>query len=382
MKAKSMALLGLAAAVAVGPHLMLAAIWYTGGALPARFAGGGFQAGPAFGLPDLFQAGPQGQACTRDELQAMRGAVVPIREYKVSGPVTHANLSVYRIHGRDTLKGAKVLPLQSALAQDLAVVHEGALAIDNLAAVPVFIQSGDIVKGGSQDRVLSSDTLVAPGSHRLPLSVFCVEAGRCGPRGQELSHSFQSATEQLPGKRLHLAARHRRSQIDVWNGVSDVQRALACNVGGSVQSPLSQTSLQLTLENGLVQQSIQDYLAKVAPLPPDESDAIGMVVVVNNEIQSADIYASAELFRELWPKLVKASAVAALAERNGEAPQAAPSAKAVHRFLAQMEQSENCRHDLAEGTRVLQQETEQGLLFDTCDLSRQNLVLHRSILAK
>ena len=41
---------------------------------------------------------------------------------------------------------------------------------------------------------------------------------------------------------------------------------------------------------------------------------IGMVVAVNNQIQSADIYASSDLFRELWPKLMRANAVAALAE--------------------------------------------------------------------
>jgi hypothetical protein len=333
-------------------------------------------------MPDPFQAGPRGQACTHEELRALRGSMVPLSDCAVVGPFTHANLSVYLIHGADGVRGQKVLPLQSALEQNLAVVHEGAINVDNFAALPLFIQAGDIVKGGSQDRVLPYDYLVAPGQNRLPLTVFCVEAGRSGPRGQELSRSFQTATEQLPGKRLHLAARHRQSQLEVWDGVRQVQLALAQNVGGSVQSPQSQTSLQLTLENGLVQRSIQDYLTDLAPLPDGKDDVIGIVVAINNQIQSADIYVSSDLFRELWPKLMRANAVAALAERKAGAVGAPPTAAVVQTFLARACRGDECRHELTDGTRVLCQETAQSLLFDTCDPARQNLVLHRSFLAK
>jgi hypothetical protein len=385
MKAKTFALVVLAAAVALAPHLVFATLWYASSDAPDRAAprfAGGVQPAPMFDLADPFQVGPRGQACTSADLKALRGPVVPLDDCTVTGPFTHANLSVYLIHGRDTLQGQQVMPLQSALEQNLVVVHEGALAIDNFAAVPVFIQAGDIVKGGSQDRVLPSDHLVAIGRHHLPLTVFCVEAGRSGPRGHEVSTSFQSATEQLPGKRLNLAARHRHSQLEVWNGVRDVQQALARNVGGSVQSPQSQTSLQLTLENGLVQRSIQKYLDELATVPNREQDVIGVAVAVNNQIQSADIYASSGLFRELWPKLMKANAVAALTERQGGAPGAPPTAAAVHKFLTRTEKGEDCQHDLADGTRVLRQEAAQSLLFDTCDPARQNLVLHRSFLAK
>lgn len=385
MKARTLALLVLAAAVALAPHLVFATLRYASNSVPDRRAtrfAGGVQPAPMFDLNDAFLAGPRAQACTPDDLKALRGPVVPLNECTVTGPFTHANLSIYLIHGGDTLKGQQVMPLQSALEQNLVVVHEGALAIDNFAAVPVFIQAGDIVKGGSQDRVLPSDHLVAIGRNRLPLTVFCVEAGRSGPRGQELSTSFQSAAEQLPGKRLNLAARYRRSQLEVWNGVGEVQQALARSVGGSVQSPQSRTSLQLTLENELVQRSIQNYLDELAPVPGRDKDVIGVAVAVNNQIQSADIYASSALFRELWPKLLKANAIAALTERQGGALAAPPTAAAVQKFMKRAEQGEDCQHEVADDTRVLRQEAAQSLLFETCDPARDNLVLHRSFLAK
>jgi hypothetical protein len=324
---------------------------------------------------------PAGAPCAKEELQALRGQVVPARDCAVSGPFTHANLSIYLIHGPDTLKGQKVMTLQAALEQNLVVVHEGRMAIDNRGTVPVFIQAGDIIKGGNQDRVLPYDQLVPPQTTGAPLVAFCVESGRSFPRGQELSSAFQSATEQLPGKQLNLAARYRQSQAEVWNGVRQTQLALAQNVGASVQSPQSQTSLQLTLENQRVHQAIQDYLNELAPLPAGKKDVIGFAVAVNGQIQNAEVYASSALFGDLWPKLVKASAVAALAERQRGAA-AAPSKEAVQQFLADGEAGQAFQQTVGNRNLVIRQETDRQLLFDTCDPTRQNLVLHRSYLAK
>src|SRR5207249_2487567 len=147
-----------------------------------------------------------------------------------------------------------------ALENNLAVVHEtgmGQLFIDNRGNAPLFIQSGDIVKGGTQDRVLPSDLLISPNTKRVPIAALCVESGRSFPRGDEVSSSFQTATDQLPGRDLKLAA-YRGEQQAVWNKVKAMQANLARNVGGTVQAKLSQTSLQLSLEHQRVKEAVQD----------------------------------------------------------------------------------------------------------------------------
>src|SRR5262249_58634887 len=83
---------------------------------------------------------------------------------RVSGPYTHANLTVFLLHGPDVVAGQKFLTLQEALEQKKAVVHETSqvneLAVENLADdVSLFLQTGDIIKGGKQDRVISFDLL-------------------------------------------------------------------------------------------------------------------------------------------------------------------------------------------------------------------------------
>src|SRR5947209_7386929 len=40
--------------------------------------------------PDLVPLAPAGEPCTREALGTLRGPVVPVRDYTVSGPFTHS----------------------------------------------------------------------------------------------------------------------------------------------------------------------------------------------------------------------------------------------------------------------------------------------------
>ena len=90
----------------------------------------------------------------------------------LSGPYTHANLSIFLIHGQSTVDGEAFITLSEAMERELVTVHEtgnvGELAIENRSEeLSVFIQSGDIVKGGRQDRTLAYDVVVPPRSGRV-----------------------------------------------------------------------------------------------------------------------------------------------------------------------------------------------------------------------
>jgi hypothetical protein len=320
------------------------------------------------------------QAVPPQDLAKTRGAAVLAKDYSLSGPHTHGNLTVYMIHGRDAIKDLRVLTLQEGLEQNAAVVRDqGQLTIANRSKMPLFIQAGDIVKGGNQDRTLPYDMLVPPNTAQMPIAAMCVEAGRSTRRPEDLSASFILATEQLPGRTLRLAA-YRHNQQGVWNGVQKMQEKLSRSVGGSVQSPKSATSLQLTLESPRVQQAIQDYLTDLLPAPGDDADVIGFAAVVNGNIHSADVYGSTELFRTLWPKLLRASAVEALAEKQPRIA-AAPASEDVQAFLIEAEKAPAFRQS-PNRTTLLRHESTRSLLYDTCDPGHDNAVLHRSVLAK
>ena len=113
---------------------------------------------------------------------------------QVSGPIVHDNLAIYLVHGTGGGGGAVPLTLQEALAKGAVKVHEtgsvNALTVENTGKDEVFVQAGDIVKGGQQDRVLSVDLLLPPRSGEVSIAAFCVEPGRWTARGNEDVRQF------------------------------------------------------------------------------------------------------------------------------------------------------------------------------------------------
>lgn len=306
--------------------------------------------------------------------------------HRIKGPYTHANLAVYLIHGPDGRSRRPLLTLQEGLAQRKVVVHEtgqvNELAVENVSAdADVYIQAGDIVKGGRQDRMISQDFIVPAGSGKMPIASFCVERGRWSRRGNEAAHAFSGSTDQAVGKALKVAARRKGDQGEVWREVAAAQEKLGRSVGGTVASPASASSLQLTLENGKVQASVDEYLDALSSRGTRDKDVVGVAFAINGRPSSAEIYASRELFRKLWPKLLKAAAVEALAERGGAAAKAVAAAE-VEAWVAEADSARAEERLLSPRVKLLTREAEKNLLFETQDRDRKDGWLHRSYVAK
>lgn len=325
------------------------------------------------------------QATQKEKELAMQGS-----NFTISGPYAHKNLSVFLVHGADQLIGPPPLTLQEAMEGKTVVVHEtgnvNELAIENLSAEEVYVQSGDIVKGGRQDRVLAVDLIVPAHSGRLPIAAFCVEHGRWSQRGGESSAAFSASTSSLNSKDLKIAAKSSRSQRLVWDNVTKAQEKLTGNLGAPVAAAESASSLQLTLENRRVKETTQDYLKQLAPLIEGKPDVIGYAFAINGRINSADIYSSGALFRKLWPKMLDASAVEAIAELLPEEMKDGKfhpvTAEAIALFLKDAESGAVEQKDVTPRVLAIKRETGRNLFFETRDRDRGSVWLHRNYLAK
>src|SRR6516164_2755945 len=74
-------------------------------------------------------------------------------DYRISGPYTKGNLTVFLIHGKDAILDKKYLTLAEALEQKKAVVHEtkqvNEVSVENLSDdADLYLEAGDIIKGG------------------------------------------------------------------------------------------------------------------------------------------------------------------------------------------------------------------------------------------
>ncbi len=305
---------------------------------------------------------------------------------KITGPYTCQNLSIFLLHGKDRGPEHRYLTLQEALAEKKAVVHETSqvneLTIENFSGQEIYIQSGDIVKGGKQDRVLAFDLLIPPHSGRVPLASFCVEQGRWQRRGQETASQFSSSDTQLVTKDLKIAAKHLNSQGEVWKNVADAQTKLGAKLGAPVNAAQSASSLQLSLENEKVRETVEQYEQKLLPAVTGKNNVIGFACAINGKINSADLYSSHELFIKLWPKLLKASATEALAEREKTLASPPPSPQVVWSCLEEAGKGKSSEKQVSSRIRMVTRESESILLFETRDQNKNNDWIHQNYLRK
>jgi hypothetical protein len=149
-----------------------------------------------------------------------------------------------------------------------------------------------------------------------------------------------------------------------------------------VASAASPTSYQLTLENEQVQAITQAYLDALEPLVGAHPDAIGFVFAVNGQINSGEVYASVELFRKLWPKLLRAGAIEALSERGQDEAQVAPTPDSIATFLAEPESKPEATEQVTERISLATKDAPGAVLFETRDAAQNGAWLHRSYIAK
>ena len=139
------------------------------------------------------------------------------------------------------------------------------------------------------------------------------------------------------------------------------------------------TSMQLALETKSVVDATEGYRKALAKIVEGKPDVVGFVYAINGEINSAEVYSSGELFQRMWPKLLRASATEAYADRAKSKAAAAPSVEAVKSALAEADRGTEKSKDAAGRSTVTRKESAKTLLFETRD---QEAWIHRSYVVK
>jgi hypothetical protein len=330
--------------------------------------------------------------------------------YRISGPVVHENLAIYFVHG-PSAAGPVPLTLQEALAQGSAQVREtgnvNQLEVENAGDTEVFIQSGDIVKGGRQDRVLTVSLIIPSHSGPMPIASFCVEQGRWSGRGKEDAHRFATASTSVPSREAKIAMKApvaappteptrshpaymssvdvSRRQQAMWNDVAKTQDKLARAIAAPVAAPESRSSLQLSLENEKLKEAQAAYVKALKPAGEVGDDIIGYVFAINGKLNSADLYPSNGLFRKMWPKLLDANAIEAIGDKAaaGAAP---PSSAEVLVFLKAAEAGKAAEQPLTNAVKLETREAAGALFFESrrapASPGAEAAWVHRNYIAK
>ncbi len=273
--------------------------------------------------------------------------------------------------------------LEEAMENQTAFLHEtgdvNELLIENPGDADLFIQAGDIVKGGRQDRTLGADFIVPAKSGKVPIPVFCVESARWHKRRSESDAHFSKSSDYASSKKLRAALRTSKSQGEVWASVEEEQAKLSASIGLCAKAAMSPSSLQLSYEMEETTAAVDEYLGGLESAPSGES--IGVVWAINGKLSHADIYGSPVLFRKVWKKLLRAAAFEAIGERTGEAASTPCDIAEVSAWLEEAAAADSEEESLPPRTRLSTRKAKSQLRFETRDTTVAEPI-HLSILAQ
>jgi hypothetical protein len=189
--------------------------------------------------------------------------------------------------------------------------HVPEMRVRNSGDAPVLILDAEELVGAKQNRIVNVTILVAPQSE-VVIPVSCIEAGRWGYSRPSFAAAERVLNQEIRYRKAEAVTRSLKSkrtrfsdQRDVWAGVDK----MLCAV--SAASPTR------ALSDGYESRAnaIDDYLAAFKGQP----DQVGVIYRIGGVLAGLDLFGSERTFARAFPKLLRGSALQALAgyEKDG-----------------------------------------------------------------
>jgi hypothetical protein len=228
-------------------------------------------------------------------------------------PATHGGLTLTPIllEG-EALSPIEPLALEQALADGVLQVSEVSLSgsvpelrVKSTSDLPVLILDGEELVGAKQNRIVNVSILVPPHAE-VVIPVSCIEAGRWGYSRRSfeaaervLSHEIRMAKSASVTRSLKTRGAHASDQGEVWAGVDKALSALRTDSGTRALSDGYESRGE----------AIQDYLKALGAQPRQ----VGVIYRIHGALAGLDLLGSERSFARAYPKLLRGSALQAIA---------------------------------------------------------------------
>jgi len=187
------------------------------------------------------------------------------------------------------------------------------LTVENRTGHPVFLMSGDIVKGGNQDRIIAED-MVVPAVAIANVPVFCVEAGRWQYREEDADdaaakkvYAFKGYYNVAAGE-LRRTVKETQNQSAVWAKVGDITSANDASNGTSAYTGLEGSEAFV--------EARERYLSFFEGKFEGMENVVGVVAVNGDHIIASDVFGHPTLFQRQFPALLHSYVTDALTHEN------------------------------------------------------------------
>lgn len=270
------------------------------------------------------------------------------------------------------------------------------LMVVNRSEKPLYLMPGEIIVGGDQDRTIGEELVVAPDGKPVALDVFCVEHARWGRRDEreyagilasaESNGSIASTIDAAApiehlvneanqgkfigsvgslSKPARLAAQRGDGQGKVWEEVANE------NAKSKVEAATGTFAANYSDADSL--ERLQPYLDHFHDPVFGTKNIVGVVVAVNGEMESVDVFQSTPLFKKLWPKLLKSYALDAANAPQDENLQKVATREAADAFLKDIAQANMSTERAGDDVAISSGETERVLVFSAREIQSRDL---------
>ena len=176
------------------------------------------------------------------------------------------------------------------------------LVVKNHTKKAILVNSGEIIAGGKQDRVIGETKLIPPGSEDTYLNVFCVEKGRWTKK--EKSFKYAGNADMDLRKRIDVSAR----QAEVWKEVDRQfkERLIESETWSYNQLYPKATTTDTAYLNYFIER-----------MKHSDSSFAGFIAVAGNRIIGCELFASTNYTLKYYTQIIT-SFVHSLKRRDGE----------------------------------------------------------------
>jgi hypothetical protein len=185
-----------------------------------------------------------------------------------------------------------VISLGDAINKGIATVSERGTAstesvhwlrINNNSDTPILINSGEIIAGGRQDRMVSKDTILVPNHKDQYISVMCVEEERWTDKQKKFEYS------NYANNHLRKVLDETKNQVLIWHEIGNQLEG-----GGIKNNTLAY--LSRNLDKKIMGPGDEYFNFFDEKIKHSDTTIVGFVCVSGDKIIGSDIFASTNLF--------------------------------------------------------------------------------------
>lgn len=173
------------------------------------------------------------------------------------------------------------------------------LEMRNMSKEAIVIQSGEILVGGKQDRIIGQTMIIPPDKQRYYVNVYCVEKGRWARKPQPFRY-YRSADMGLRrandiGRKQHL----------IWENIENQFKTSGRKSETSAYKDIL-TERRFLEADSMYVKFFTDKLART------DSNFAGFVAITGNQIIGTDLYSTREMTMESFQTILRSYSATAI----------------------------------------------------------------------